>query len=65
VIRQLAATEVGFGIAFGFDGGAGRPPLACTRIDAPSKTTSTVPSRSVRYVRLVMAFRRSIVDGAG
>jgi hypothetical protein len=31
--------------------GPGLGPLVRTRIAAPSKVTSTVPSRSVRYVR--------------
>lgn len=45
--------------------GFGRPPLARTRIAAPSKVTSTVPSRSVRYVRPANSRRCWIVAGAG
>lgn len=42
-----------------------RAPPAFTRMAAPSKATSTVPSVSVRYVRPASSCRRSIVDGAG
>jgi hypothetical protein len=42
-----------------------RAPLVPTRIDEPSKTTSTVPFVSVRYVSRAIDWSRSIVDGAG
>jgi hypothetical protein len=42
-----------------------RAPLVRTRMDGPSKATSTVPSVSVRYVAPAAACSRSIVDGAG
>jgi hypothetical protein len=42
-----------------------RAPLARTRIDEPSKATSTVPFVSVRYVSRAIDWSRSIVDGAG
>jgi hypothetical protein len=42
-----------------------RAPPAFTRMAAPSKATSTVPSVSVRYVRPASSCSRSMVDGAG